>query len=115
MLWIKEVEMVDSGEDLKSSRSTQGYHFPDFEMLDAKIASALNKITQNSYLKKTVSPEEQKVQLQDRSLQKRQIAFTSEQLALMILFLITPIQSVLLFATMMFRNSIRGGTKICYQ
>ena len=45
MLWITEVEMVDSVDDLKSPRSTQGYtHFPNFEMLDARIASALNRI-----------------------------------------------------------------------
>ena len=31
MLWIKEVEMVDSVDDLKSSRSIQGYtNFPNF-------------------------------------------------------------------------------------
>ena len=47
MLWIKEVEMVDSLEELKSSRSASGKNFPNFEMLDAKIASALNKIIQN--------------------------------------------------------------------
>ena len=49
MLWIKEVQMVDSVDDLKSSRSVQGHHFPNLKMLDAKIASALNKIIQNSY------------------------------------------------------------------
>ena len=38
MLWIKEVEMVDSLEELKSSRSACGKNFPNFEMLDAKIA-----------------------------------------------------------------------------
>ena len=48
MLWIKEVEMVDSSEELKSSRSVSGINFPKFEMLDAKIASVLNKILQNS-------------------------------------------------------------------
>ena len=30
------------------SRSVSGKNFPNFEMLDAKIASALNKIVQNS-------------------------------------------------------------------
>ena len=62
MLWIKEVEMVDSLEELKSSRSVCGKNFPNFEMLDTKIASALNKIIQNSQLKKErkVSLEEQK-------------------------------------------------------
>ena len=39
MLWIKEVEMVDSLDELKSSRSVCGKDFPNFEMLDAKIAS----------------------------------------------------------------------------
>ena len=54
MSWIKEMEMVDSvGDLLKSSRSIQGYiHFPNIEMLDARIVSALNKIIQNSYFKK---------------------------------------------------------------
>ena len=42
MLWIKEVEMVESVDDLKSSRSIKGTHGPDFELLDARIASALN-------------------------------------------------------------------------
>ena len=44
-------------------------------MLDAKIASALNKIIQNSQFKKKVSLEEQKAQKEDRSLRGRQIAF----------------------------------------
>ena len=44
-------------------------------MLDAKIASALNKIIQNSQFKKKVSLEEQKAQKEDRSLRGKQIAF----------------------------------------
>ena len=60
------MEMVDSVDDLKSSRSIQVYHFPDFDMLDAKIPSGLNKIMHNSYFKKNVSPEEQTAQLHDR-------------------------------------------------
>ena len=75
MLWIKEVEMVESLEELKSSRSVCGKNFPNFEMLDAKIASALNKIIQNSQFKKKVSLEEQKAQKEDRFLRGRQIAF----------------------------------------
>ena len=47
--------MVDSLDELKSSRSVCGKDFPNFEMLDAKIASALNKIIQNSLFKKRVS------------------------------------------------------------
>ena len=75
MLWIKEVEMVDSMDELKSSRSVAGNNFPNFEMLDAKIAYALNKIIQNSHLKKKVSLEEQKAQKEDRLIRGRQIAF----------------------------------------
>ena len=52
--------MVDSLDELKSSRSVYGKDFPNFEMLDAKTASALNKIIQNSQFKKKVSLEEQK-------------------------------------------------------
>ena len=75
MLWIKEVEIVDSLEELKSSRSVSGKNFPKFEMLDAEIASALNKITQNSHFKRRVSLEEQEAQKEDRFLRGRQIAF----------------------------------------
>ena len=72
MLWIKEVKKVDSLEELKSS---YGKNFPNFEMLDAKTASALNKIIQNSQFKKKVRLEEQKAHKEDRFLRGRQIAF----------------------------------------
>ena len=45
MLCIKEAEFVESVEDLKSSCSIRGIRTPDFEVLDAKIASALIRIT----------------------------------------------------------------------
>ena len=65
------MEMVESVDDLKSSRSIQGYtHLPNFEMLVAKIASALNKIIQNFCVKKKVSLVEQKAQ-KDRSVPSR--------------------------------------------
>ena len=55
--------------------SIQGYiHFPNFEMLDARVASALNKIIQNSHFKKKVSLEERKAQKEDRLLRGKQIA-----------------------------------------
>ena len=75
MLWIKEVEMVDSMEEFKSSRSVAGNNFTNFEMSDAKIASALNKIIQNSHFKKKVSLEEQIAQKEGQFLRGRQIAF----------------------------------------
>ena len=52
-----------------------GKKFPNFEMLDARIASALNKIIQNSHIKKKCSLEEQKAQKEDWFLRGRQIAF----------------------------------------
>ena len=66
MHWIKEVEMVDSVDDLKCSCSIRGIRTPDFEVLDAKIASALNRIIHNTRFKKKVSLEEQKAQKEDR-------------------------------------------------
>ena len=75
MLWIKEVEMADSVDDLKSSLSVRGIRMPDFEVLDAKIASALNRNIHNTPFKRKVSLEEQKAQKQDRFLRGRQIAY----------------------------------------
>ena len=66
--------MVESVDDLWSSRSIRGTHGPDFELLDAKIASALNKIIQNTRFKKKVSLEEMKAHKEDRFLRGRQIA-----------------------------------------
>ena len=37
MLWIKEVEMVESVDDLKSSRSIRGTHGADFEVLERDL------------------------------------------------------------------------------
>ena len=75
MQWIKEVEMVDSVDDLKSSSSTRGVPMPDFEVLDARTASALNKIIDNSHFKRRISLEEQKAFKQDRFFRGRQIAY----------------------------------------
>ena len=74
MLWIKEVEMVDSVDDLKSSSSIRGIGMPDFEVLDAKTASALNRIIHNTQFKRKVSLVEMKAQKEDRFLRGRQIA-----------------------------------------
>ena len=59
MQWIKEVEMVESLDDLKSSCSVRRIRIPDFEVLDAKIASALNRI----------------IHKEERFLRGRQIAY----------------------------------------
>ena len=52
-----------------------GKDFPKFEMLDAKITLALNKIMQNSQFKKKVRIGEQKTQKEHRFLRGRQTVF----------------------------------------
>ena len=69
------MEMVDSVDELRSSLSIRGVSMPNFEVLDARIASALNKIIHNSHFKRRISLEEQKAQKQDRFLRGRQIAY----------------------------------------
>ena len=59
LLWIKEVELVDSVDDLKSMCFVRGFQMPNFEVLDAKIASALNRIIHNTQFKRRISLEEQ--------------------------------------------------------
>ena len=111
--------MVDSLEELKSSRSVCGKNFPNFEMLDAKIASALDKIIPNSQFKKKVNLEEQKAQKDDRFLRGRQFAFM-----ICDYFLVTgahdtvldyaDFYSLSLFMMIIFRNSIQDGTKVYF-
>ena len=73
MQWIKEVEFVESLDELRTPSFIRGNSNARFEKLDARIASALNKIIHNSHFKK-ISLEEQKVQKQNRFLRDRQIA-----------------------------------------
>ena len=75
MFWIKEVEVAKSVDDLLMSRSMKGLVFPNFEMLDAKIASALKRIISNQYCKRRISLEEQKAQTREGFLRGRQLAF----------------------------------------
>ena len=67
-------DMGDSVDDLRSSSSTRGISMPNFEVLDARIASALNKIIHNSQFKRRISLEEQSTQKEDRFLRGSQIA-----------------------------------------
>ena len=69
------MELVDSVDDLRSSSSIRSIPMPDFEVLDARIASALNKIIHNPHFKRKISLEEQKAQKEDRFLRGRQIAY----------------------------------------
>ena len=76
MLWIKEVEVAKSIDELMTSRSIVGHDFPDFDMLDAMIASALKKLihTQSNF-RKRVSVEERRAQKHDRFLRGSRIAY----------------------------------------
>ena len=73
MLWIKEVEMVESVDDLESSRSDNGTHGPDFELLDARIASALNKIIKNT-------PSRKKSVWRNKKHKKSTVSFEEDRL-----------------------------------
>ena len=115
MHWIKEVEMVDSVDDVMSSSSMRGFQMPKFEVFDVRIASALNRIIRDSHFKRRIGQEEQKAQKQDRFFRGRQIAYLIYDyfgsLGAMILPRTTPTYSLLLFEMMIFRNSILSGTE----
>ena len=115
MQWIKEVELVDSVDDLRSSLSIRGISMPNFEVLDARTASALNKIIHNSHSKRRISLEEHKAQKQDRFLRGRQIAYLIYEYfrvtVPMILSRTMPTYSLSVYEMMMFRNSIQSGTE----
>ena len=72
---IIEVEMVESVDDLKSSCFCKRNSNAKFEVFDAKIASALNRVIHNTRFKRKVSLDEQKAQKEDRFLRGRQIAY----------------------------------------
>ena len=69
------MEMVDSVDELRTSSSIRCVSMPNFEVLDARIASALKQDHPYSHLKRRISLEEQKVQKKDRFLRDRQIAY----------------------------------------
>ena len=77
MLWIKEVEMVDSFGTIFSPRDRLlEKKFPNFETLDAKIASALNKIIHKFPLQEEgQSPGAESPERRVGFLRGRQIAF----------------------------------------
>ena len=87
---------------------------PDFEVLDARIASALNRIIHNSHFKRRVSLEEQKVPKRgpfpsrktDRLLDLRVLPGHWSQRFCREL---SPTYLLLVFEMTIFRNSIRSG------
>ena len=65
---------IHHGSYALDQSSRRGIQMPNFEVLDARISSALNRIIHNSHFKRRISLEEQKTQKQDRFLRGRQIA-----------------------------------------
>ena len=71
MQWSKKWSWLISVEELRSSSSIRGIPMPNLKVLDARIASALNKIIHNSKFIRRISLEEKKDQKQD-SFRSRQ-------------------------------------------
>ena len=119
MHWIKVVEMVDSVDDLKSSSSVRGIRMPYFEVLDARIASARNRIIHNSQFKRSSvwrnkKPKKRTVSfVEDRSLTWS--TSTSGSLEPTVPFRIMPTYLLLVFEMTIFRNSIQSGMEFYYQ
>ena len=58
MSWIKEAEIAKSIDDLMTSQSIEGRsNFPDFDVLGAKVASALKKIISNVHFRSSAYEE----------------------------------------------------------
>ena len=74
MHWIKEVEMVDSVDELRSSSSLRGISMPNFEVLDARIASALHR-TESSII---LTSKEESVWRNTRP-KKRTVSFVEDR------------------------------------
>ena len=71
-----KVEIVKSIDDVVTSQSIAGRRdFSDYEMLRAKIASALKKIITSVHFRRRVSVEGQRAQKYDRFLRGKQIAY----------------------------------------
>ena len=107
---------VDSVDELTSSRSVSAKNFPNFELLDARSASALNKNIQNSHFKKRRSVWRNWKLGKRTGFHEEDISLTwsttpFELLVLMIPFFTMRIYSPSVFEAMMFRTSIRGGMK----
>ena len=76
MHWIKDVEIAKTIADLMTSRSIVGRtDCPDYEMLDAKIASAMKNLLTSVHFRRRGSVEEQRAQNEGQFLRGRQIAY----------------------------------------
>ena len=83
---------------------------PNFEVLDAKIASALNRIIHDTPFKRKVSLEEQKAQKEDRFLRGRQFAYLIYEY-----FRVTGANDSVESYADLFSIVLRNGTEFYYQ
>ena len=111
MLWIKEVELVDSVDDLKSSCSVRGIQMPNVEVLDAKIVRHWTESSSIPNLK-------ERSVWRNKKPKKRTVSFvengpltwsanTSGSLEPTILSRIMPTYLHMFFEMMILRNSIQ--------
>ena len=77
MQWIKEVEVAKSLGELTTSQSIAGRtDFPDYDMRDAMIASAMKMLLDRHVrFRRRVGVHEQRAQKYDRFLRVRHIAY----------------------------------------
>ena len=119
MHWIKEVEKAKSIDELLTSRTITGRKdFPDYDMLDAMIASALQQrlLDKHVHFRKIVSVEEQRAQKYNRILRGRQIAYMIHEHfrapELVKRYKDSHICSTVAWRMMTFKFSIQDGTKL---
>ena len=121
MLWVKEVELVDSVSDLKSSCSVRGIQCQilKYSMRRLLLLHHWNRIVHNTQFQRKVSLEEEKAQKEDRFFRGRQIAYLIYEY-----FRVTGANDsvennadlfTMKIEMMIFRNSIGNGTEFYYQ
>ena len=115
LLWIKEVAMVESVNDLKSWCSVRGIRTPNFEVLPGLLqhwteSSRIPASRKRSVWRKWKPKKRTAFSEEDRSLTWS--TSTSGSLEPTILSRIMPTYLQLFFEMTIFRNSIRNGTKL---
>ena len=113
MSQIREVEVVDSVDDLETSQSIRGHRdFRIFEMLDGKIASTLRKIILNSTFKKKVNLAEQKAH--GRGLSIKLLGWTAAEPHLGPAFRKIPYAPTFQWWRTRFKTEVCSGSKLLF-
>ena len=119
MQWIKEVEIVKSTDDLVTSQSIEGQEVSDFEMLDAKIASALKKVISSPHFRRSkcrrAASSKNTTDINEEGRLRMWSMTTFEQPELMTQLKACQVDSTFTCTMMTCRISIQDGTKLCWQ